>query len=456
MEKFFSPKSVAVIGASNSSFNLGATITGILNHLKFEGSVYAVNVKGESVNGTPGYKTVLDIEDDVDLAIIIIAAKYVPEIVERCGKKGIKNLIIETAGFGEGGPEGIELQRLVDLAVKKYGMKYVGPNCLGVVHTANNFCGFFGFTPGLYDDILTTPGKISYLIQSGGVGALVMDSLKSDVTKINKLASIGNKADIDEADFLEYFKDDENTEVIGMYLENVEEGRKLLDVAKTTTKPILIFKVGRSKEGATAATSHTAGLANNDIIFDSACKQAGIIRLNAVSELHSLPKIFTEMPLLKGKKIAVVTNSGAFGGIVADILIDNKLEFPEFSKELQAKLRETGDIFNVANPVDIGPNLSKQTLMDIFKVLLTSGEVDGILPVPNVWNEIVIESIIEFVEMCKDYGKPAAIYVPNAVERIISIRKQHNIPLFESPNEAARALVVSLQQYNYQKKKEQK
>ena len=455
MEKFFSPKSVAVVGASNSPFNLGAMITGILSQLEFEGKVFAVNVKGESVDGAPGYKTVLEIEEDVDLAVIITPAKFVPDIVDRCGQKGIRNLIIETAGFSEDGEEGAELQRLVDENAKKHGIRYIGPNCLGVMHTSERFCCFFGFNSGGDDSMLRTPGKISYLIQSGGVGALVLESLASDVTKINKLASIGNKADIDEADFLDYFKDDENTEVVGMYLENVQEGRKLLDVAKTVKKPVMIFKVGRSEEGAGAATSHTAGLANNDLIFNSACKQAGIIRLNAVSELHSLPKIFTEMPLLKGKKIAVVTNSGAFGGIVADILVDNELEFPSFSDELQKKLRATGDIFNVSNPVDIGPNLSKQTLMDIFKLLLASDEVDGILPVPNVWNEIVIESILEFSQMCREYGKPAAIYIPNSVGKIIELRKKHNVPLFESPNEAARALVVSLQHYNYKKKKEQ-
>lgn len=281
-----------------------------------------------------------------------------------------------------------------------------------------------------------------------------MDSLKTDVTQINKMASIGNKADVNEADFLEYFKDDEDSEVIGMYLENVQEGRELLEKARDVKKPILAFKVGRSQEGAAAATSHTAGLANNDVIFDSACRQAGIVRLEAVSELHSLPKIFTEMPLLKGDKIAVVTNSGAFGGIVADILVDNGLRFPSFSEDLQRQLTETGKIFNVSNPVDIGPNLSKQTLMDIFRILLSSDEVDGILPVPNVWSDIVVESILEFAGMCREYGKPAAIYVPNAVDRIISLRTKYQVPLFESPHEAVRALVVSLQHSRYLAKKE--
>lgn len=455
MDKFFNPESVAVVGASNSPLNLGAMITGLLvDRLDFQGKVYAVNMKGEDVNGIPGYKTVLEIEADVDLAVVITPARFVPDVVERCGQKGIRHMIIESAGFNEEGEEGAALQRLVDEKAAKYGIRYIGPNCLGVMNTTSRFCCFFGFNNIKDETMLKTPGTLSYLIQSGGVGVLVMESLASDVTNINKLASIGNKADIDESDFLDYFKDDDQTEVIGMYLENVEQGRKLIDTAKKVKKPIMIFKTGRSEEGAVAATSHTAGLANNDQIFDSACKQAGIIRLNAVSELHSLPKIFTEMPLLKGKKIAVVTNSGAFGGITADILIENDLEFPTFSEELQQKLRDTDDLFNVANPVDIGPNLSKQTLMDIFRHLLESDEVDGILPVPNVWNEVVIESILEFSGLCRKYGKPAAIYVPNSVEQIISLRRQHGVPLFESPGEAARALHVSLQHYNYLKKKE--
>ncbi len=454
MDKFFDPKSIAVIGASNSPFNLGATICNVLKNLDYKGSVYAVNIKGENVGDCRGYSTVLDINDDIDLAVILTKSKYIPQIAENCGEKGIKHLIIESAGFTEDGPEGEILQQQLDKIIKKYNIRYLGPNCLGVLNTGNRFCCFFGFSSNTYDNILTTPGKISYMIQSGGVGALVMDSLRSDITKINKMASIGNKADIDESDLLEYFNKDENTEVIGMYLENIQNGRKLFESAQKVRKPILVFKVGRSQEGAGAATSHTAGMANNDVVFDSACKQCGIIRLEDISELHAMPKIFTTMPLLKGKNIAVFTNSGAFGGIAADILVKAGLAFPQLSESIQEKLTKTGTLFNVSNPIDLGPSLSKQTFIDIFDILLSSDEIDGLMPVPNVWNDVVIETLIELVEMCQKYNKPAAIYVPNAVKTIISLRTKHNLPLFESPRAAVRALCISHAQYCYLEKKE--
>jgi acetyl-CoA synthetase (ADP-forming) len=453
MEKFFNPRSVAVIGASNSPFNLGATICNILKHIDFIGSVYAINRKGESIGATPGFSSVLEVDEEIDLAVVIIAARHVPDTVRECGAKGIKNIIIQSAGFAEQGEKGEALQRDLDEAARQYGIRYMGPNCLGVLNTHSNFCCFFGIVPGMYDDVFEKSGNVSYIIQSGGVGALVIDSLQSEVSKINKVVSIGNKADIDEADLIDYFKDD-NSSVIGMFLENVECGRKLFEKAKEVDKPILLYKVGRTSEGAKAAMSHTAGMANNDVIFDSACKQAGIIRLNSISELHSLPKMFTAMPPLKGKRIAVFTNSGAFGGISADFIVSSGLEMAHLTGETQDKLRKTGQLFNASNPIDVGPGLSKQTFIDIFDILLSSGEIDGLLPIPNVWQDVVIDSIVEIVKLCQAYEKPAAIYIPNAPERIISIKNDRQIPVFESPEEAVRALEVSYRYHTYLSKKE--
>ena len=453
MEKFFNPHSVAVIGASNSPFNLGATICNILKHIDFKGSVYAINRKGESIGDTPGFSSVLDIAEKVDLAVVIIAARHVPDTVRECGEKGIKNIIIQSAGFDEGGPDGKVLQKELDEVSRHYGIRYMGPNCLGVLNTYSKFCCFFGIVPGMYDDVFEKTGNVSYIIQSGGVGALIIDSLQAEVSKINKMVSIGNKADIDEADLIDYFKDD-NSSVIGMFLENVQCGRKLFEKAKEIDKPILVYKVGRTSEGAKAAMSHTAGMANNDAIFDSACKQAGMIRLSSISELYSLPKMFTSMPPLKGKRIAVFTNSGAFGGIAADFIISSGLEMAHLSGETEDKLRKTGQLFNASNPIDVGPGLSKQAFIDIFDILLSSGEIDGLLPIPNVWQDVVIDSIVEIVKLCQAYKKPAAIYIPNAPERIISIKNDRQIPVFESPEEAVRALEVSYSYHNYLLKKE--
>lgn len=453
MEKFFNPKSVVVIGSSNSPFNLGATISKTLNHLKYNGKVYVVNSKGEDVNGSQGFKSVIDIPDVLDLAIIITPAKIVPLMFRECAKKGIKRIIIESAGFSEEGDEGKRLQEDIIKIAGANGIRFMGPNCLGSLNVNNRFCCFFGIAPGDYDDLFDKPGTVSYIIQSGGVGALILDSLRRDIAKVNKMVSIGNKEDIDEADFIKYFNSD-NTEVIGLYLESIKNGRKFLETARGVKKPIMVYKVGKTGEGARAAMSHTAGMANNHVIFESACNQAGIITLKSISELHSLPKIFISMPLLKGKRILIFSNSGAFGGISSDLLMESGLTLAQLSEDTQNKLKNAGKLYNYANPVDLGPMVSKQSFIDIFEIILSSNEVDGMLAVPNVWHPVVIECIARLVEMCRHYEKPAAIYIPNQAERIIEIRNVSNIPIFESLEEAVRALSISYTHFNSLKKKE--
>jgi len=449
MDTFFNPRSVAVIGASNSPFNLGATICRCMNeYSKWDGTVYAVNRKGEDVFGCKGCRAVTDIEGDVDLAVIITPAGVVPDFVEQCAAKGIRRIIIESSGFSEGGEEGRALQRRIDETAREHGLRIMGPNCLGVLNAANGFSCFYGVQPDNHHEFLgSESGSVSFIIQSGGIVVIVLESFLMDVVKANKIVSIGNKSDIDEADMLKYFEQDDSTQVVAMYLENIKQGRKFIETARKMKKPVLVFKVGRTSEGARAAMSHTAGMANNDAVFDMACRQAGVIRVNAISELHSLPKMFTHMPPLKGRRIAVFTNSGAFGGITADLIVESGLEMAVFPEETKERLRSTAKLFNVSNPVDLGPTLGKQTFIDIWDAILSSDTVDGLLAVPNVWMKVVVEAICELGEICKKYDKPAAIYIPNAIERILAIRTEFNLPVFESPEEATRALTVSYEHY---------
>lgn len=450
MDIFFNPASVVVIGASNTPFNLGATICRSIKHYSaFPGPVYAVNRKGEAVHDCPGYMRVADIPGPVDLAVIIAPAAVVPDFVRQCGAKGIRHIVIESSGFSEGGSEGLVLQQEIDAAAKAAGIRILGPNCLGVLNTRNRFCCFYGVQEADMTQFTGSQGGISYIIQSGGIGVIILESLLSDVVGANKIVSIGNKCDIDEADMIAYFDADPTTEVIGMYLEGIRDGRKLIETARRVRKPLLAFKVGRTAEGARAAMSHTAGMANNDRIFECACRQAGIIRAASISELHSLPKVFMTMPPLKGRRIVVFTNSGAFGGIAADLLIAAGLAMARLSPPLQERLRATGQIFNAANPIDLGPAISMQTYQAIFDILLASGEVDGILAIPSLWHPMVIEAIGELIRKCRIHGTPAAVYTPNAVEKTIAYRKAHQVPLFESPEEAVRALAASHQHYRF-------
>jgi acyl-CoA synthetase (NDP forming) len=452
LDKFFNPASVAVIGASNAPFNLGATICNCLKeYIGFPGQVVAINRKAEAVNGYPGYSSVAHIPHEVDMAVIITPAAVVPQFVKECGEKGIRNIVIESAGFSEQGSEGNELQKEIDRYADRYKIRLLGPNCLGVMDNVSRFCCFYGAYEGIMD-ALNKAGGISYVIQSGGVGVLIIESLMDDMQGINKMVSIGNKSDVDEADMIDYFNHD-NTQVIAMYLENVAHGEKLMKVARRVKKPIMVFKAGRTEAGRVAAMSHTAGMANNDAVFDSACRQSGIIRLKSINEIYSLPKMLTEMPLLRGNRIAAFTNSGAFGSISADIMVDAGLKMPKLAQQTREKLGKLKGVFNRNNPVDIGP-APPQVYLDILEILLSAEEVDGLLLMSSIWRDFVIDVIKEVMKMCKRYDKPASIYAPNSIGRIIAVRKQFNIPLFDSMEEAVRALVVSHEQFKYLRKKE--
>jgi acyl-CoA synthetase (NDP forming) len=205
-----------------------------------------------------------------------------------------------------------------------------------VMDNVSRFCCFYGAYEGIME-ALNKAGGVSYVIQSGGVGVLIIESLMDDMQGINKMVSIGNKSDVDEADMIDYFNHD-NTQVIAMYLENVAQGAKLMKAASRVKKPIMVFKAGKTEAGRAAAMSHTAGMANNDAVFDSACRQAGIIRLKSISEIYSLPKMLTEMPLLRGNRIAAFTNSGAFGSISADIMVEAGLKMQRLAPQTREKL----------------------------------------------------------------------------------------------------------------------
>ncbi|HOO47627.1 MAG TPA: CoA-binding protein, partial [Deltaproteobacteria bacterium] len=206
MDRFFNPRSVAVIGASNSPFNLGSTICRALSEYSpYDGNVYAVNRKGETVHGCPGYVSVMDMPETVDLAVIITPAKVVPDFVRQCGEKGIRRIVIESSGFSEGGEEGRAMQHDIDETARRYDMRIMGPNCLGVLNTKNKFCCFYGIQEDNFDMFIQDKGSISYVIQSGGIVVIVLESFAGDVVGVNKIVSIGNKCDIDEADMLEYF-----------------------------------------------------------------------------------------------------------------------------------------------------------------------------------------------------------------------------------------------------------
>ncbi len=312
LEKMFYPASVAVIGASKEQGKVGRAV---LDNLVagFEGRIYPINPKADEIGGLKCYKSVLDVPGDIDLAIIVIPAKLVRGAVKECGEKGIKYLVIISAGFKEVGPEGARLENEVKTIAKQYGIRIVGPNCLGIINTISKCNASFarGMPPR---------GNVSIITQSGALGTAILDwSAMTGVGFVN-FVSLGNKADLNEIDFMQAWQEDKETQVILAYLEGITDGQRFMRVAREVSKqkPVVVVKSGRTSAGARAVSSHTGSLAGSDAAYDAAFAQSGVLRAGTMDEFFDLAGGFSAQPVPKGDRIAIVTNAGGPGILATD------------------------------------------------------------------------------------------------------------------------------------------
>jgi len=342
---FFKPKSIAVIGASGTPGKVGYNVVKNIIESKYSGKIYPINPKANEILGIKAYKSVVDVSEEIDIAIFVVPAKFVNEIAEECGKKGIKGLVVITAGFKEIGGEGIirELE-LVEVA-KKYGMRIIGPNCLGFIGVNYN---------GLFAANTPKKGEVAVISQSGAMLTGLMDMEQAFGFSCN--ISLGNKADLDEVDFFEHLCKDPDTKVILCYLESIEDGKKFLEVVSIVArkKPIIILKSGVSTAGARAASSHTGALAGSDIAYDLAFDKCGVLRADTIADLFDYGEILLYQPIPKKNSFAIITNAGGPGIIATDAFEREGLKFAQFSEPILHMLRENlppeAAIFN---PIDI-------------------------------------------------------------------------------------------------------
>ncbi len=292
MREFFYPNSVAVIGVSSRPTNLGRNIVANLVEYEFNGIVYAVGPNGGMVETRRIYHSVGDIPDHVDLAVIFTPAKTVPGVLEECGQKGVRWVVIETAGFREYGEEGKRLEEEIVRIANRYGIRFVGPNCIGVMNMENGLCVPF---PRLKKFV--KPGDISMITQSGGVGMSVLNLMANEGLRLNKFVSVGNVLDTSAEDLLEYMIDDPGTAIIFVYLESIKDGRRLMEVSRKSHKPILIFKANIGQLGQKIAQSHTASLTSNDKVVEAAFRQAGVMRVHDATTLGNNMKILRLPPM---------------------------------------------------------------------------------------------------------------------------------------------------------------
>ena len=315
----FAPRSVAVIGATSRAGSVGqAVFANVFTH-GYAGVVYPVNPKAPSVMSVKAFPSVLDIPDAVDLSIIIVPSPLVPGVMEECGKKGIKAAIVITAGFKELGGAGVEQEHLVLEAARQNGIRLLGPNCLGIINTDPQVS-----LNGSFARLMPATGNIALVSQSGAVGVAALEYAQGEGIGLSKFVSVGNKADLNENDFLAYLKDDPLTDVIMFYLEDLADPKRFFQLAREITgeagnkKPILAIKSGRTAAGARAASSHTGALAGSDEAYDALFAQCGVLRVESLEELFDYALAFSTQPLPKGNRVAIVTNAGGLGIMTTD------------------------------------------------------------------------------------------------------------------------------------------
>ncbi|HEX6083807.1 MAG TPA: GNAT family N-acetyltransferase [Thermoanaerobaculia bacterium] len=372
IDSVFSPKSIAVIGASRNAGSLGAAIYQNLRDTGFQGPVYPVNPRAEGM-----YASLSAIEGPVDLAMIVVPKEHVETVIDDCVAKGVGAVVVITAGFGETGADGRELEQRLLQKVRAAGIRMVGPNCMGVLNTAADVNMHATFS-----SVFPPRGSLAMSSQSGALGLAILEHAKSLNLGFSTFISVGNKADVSGNDLLQYWAEDPNTEVILLYLESFGNPKKFGEIARRVgmRKPIVAVKAGRSTAGARAASSHTGALATSDTIVDDLFRQSGVIRTQTLEELFDVAALLANQPLPLGRRVGIVTNAGGPGILASDACEGNGLEIPQLSEETQAKLREfLPPAASVGNPVDMIASASADQYRRAVRILLDDPGIDSVL-----------------------------------------------------------------------------
>ncbi len=437
-EYLFHPRSIAVIGASNDPLKLGYEV--FKNLKKYGGNVYPVNVKDEIVQGVKAYKSVEDIPDSVDLAVVVVPKRFVKETIEACGRKGVKGAVIITAGFGETGEEGKkEEQELVEIA-PRYGMRLIGPNCVGIVNTKAGMNATFIADPKV--------GDVAFISQSGALGAGIVYKTIKEGIGFSKFISVGNMADIDFAELMEALSESKDDRAIALYIEGVKDGRKFVEVAKRVTKkkPVIALKAGRSESGARAASSHTGSLAGSWKIYEAAFKQSGVLIADTIDDMLSMARAFTQ-PLPKGRRVAIMTNAGGPGVLTADAVDRRGLKLANLEEKTIEELRSfLPPMAAVKNPVDMIASARGEDYYRTAKLLLQDPNVDmliGICVVPTFAGMTPTEHAEGIIRAMKEVNnrKPVlAFFMAGYVsEKAKELLEKNGVPTYERPEDVASA-----------------
>jgi acyl-CoA synthetase (NDP forming) len=447
MDKFFHPASVAVVGASHTK--LGGSV---VSNLKsgFKGKTYPVNPKYDEFNGLDCFASIEDIPHQVDLAIVIVPAKFVPSVIEACGRKGVKRIIIESAGFAEVGEMGRKLQDQCVAIAKKAGIRLWGPNCMGFVDVPDTHVFSFMMLSKMEQKLL--PGRISLIVQSGMLSAIFLAELSYRDIGVAKACSIGNRADVDECDLLEYLVQDPETDVIALYLESIPRGRLFAELAKASPKPIVLLKGGRSEAGARAAMSHTSSLSGNSRLLDSVLEQSGVILANEIYEMMDIANALQMLPPVPATgRVAILTFSGGAGILSCDALAREGLEVARLSETTKKTI---GEVFPpwmpVENPIDLFPGTGMYGRAHTFKTAFAAAIKDPAIDILLIHYVAGIDAdsigIPEMKKTADAAGKILFVWLmglKKGADKFRRLARENDIPVHAEVTTITRALAVA-------------
>jgi acetyltransferase len=447
LDKIFNPKSVAIIGASDEEGSVGHAIVKNFTQLGYAGKVYFVNIRKPEILGVKTYQTVGQIPEPVDLALIATPAKTVPDVVEQCGKAGIKGAIIISAGFKETGPEGKALEDKILEIKKKYGLRIIGPNCIGIIRPRINLNATFV-------DKVPKPGNVAFISQSGALGSAILDWAIHENIGFSNFVSVGSMIDVDFGDLIDYFGTDPKTKSILMYVEGITEARKFMSAARhfARTKPIIVVKAGKFKESAKAVTSHTGSLSGEDDIYDAAFKRAGIVRVEEIDDLFNAAEVLGTQPLPRGPNLAVITNAGGPGVMATDALVAKGGKLAKLSQKTMDVLNGIlPNFWSRGNPIDILGDARADRYKAAVEACLNDENVDGILIIFTqqavARSTEIAKAIVELVRSKAYQNKTilTSFMGYDAVQEANRIFNANNIPTYSTPEQAIKTYMYMYQ-----------
>ncbi|MHA1202871.1 MAG: acetate--CoA ligase alpha subunit [Candidatus Heimdallarchaeaceae archaeon] len=445
LDKLLHPESVAIIGASPDKKKVGYAALRNMVLSGFKGRLYAINPKAEQygeIEGVKVYASINEIDDHIDLAVVCIPARFIPSLMEDLGKKGVSYAAVITAGFKETGKEGAQLEKQIVKIAKKYGIRIVGPNILGVVDTSAPMNASFAERSPI-------KGEVAFLSQSGALLTGILDWSCAEGIGYSSFVSLGNKADLDETDFIEALAEDEHTLAILAYLESISRGTEFIKVCKEVTrkKPVIVIKSGRSEAGSRAASSHTGSMTGADTTYDVAFEKSGVIRAEDSQELFDMAFAFSFMPIPKGNKVVIITNAGGPGILATDAADKYGLELATLSQEFKDKLRSfLPPAANFNNPIDALGTAQAEDYGRVLEQSLLDEDVDGVIVIltPQAMTEGQ-ETAEKIIEIRNKYPQKPIVTIFIGGEILgphIHQLKKNKIPCFPHPERGVRAMAA--------------